>query len=86
MPVLLSRRKPDHIAGMDLLNRTALALHPTATDSDNEGLAKRMSMPCGSSTGFEGDASAGRARRSACLKQGIDAHGARKPIGGSFAG
>ena len=51
MPVLLARRKPDHIAGRDPLNRTALALHPTAADSDNEGLAKRMGMPCGSSTG-----------------------------------
>jgi hypothetical protein len=38
MPMLLARQEPDHIAGMDLLDRTALALHPTATGGDNEDL------------------------------------------------
>jgi hypothetical protein len=35
MPMLLARRKPEHIAGMNFFNRTAIALHPSATGYDN---------------------------------------------------
>ena len=38
MPMFFARREPDHISGMDLFNRTALALHPTAAASDNQRL------------------------------------------------
>ena len=38
MPVLLAWRKPDYVAGVDLLNRTALALRPTATGDDDQVL------------------------------------------------
>jgi hypothetical protein len=40
MPMLHARRKPDDIAGMDLLNRATLALRPTTTGGDNQGLAE----------------------------------------------
>src|SRR5258707_9203393 len=86
MPMLLARREPDHIAGMDLLDRAALALHPTATGCDNQRLTQRVCMPCGSSAGLECDTGVSRACRSVCLEQGIDAHRAGKPIGRSFAG
>src|SRR3954463_11711238 len=35
VPVLLARREPDHVAGTDLLDRAALALHPAATGRDD---------------------------------------------------
>src|SRR5262249_60626159 len=47
VPVLLPRRKPDHIAGPDLLDRPALALRPAASGRDDQGLAERMGMPGG---------------------------------------
>ena len=40
MPMLHARRKPDDIAGTDLLNRATLALRPTTTGGDNQGLAE----------------------------------------------
>jgi hypothetical protein len=43
MPMLLTWREPDHIAGMDLFNRTALTLHPTAAGCDDQDLTQRMS-------------------------------------------
>src|ERR1700744_5246247 len=86
MPMLLGRRKQDHIAGPDLLNWTALALRPAAASYDDQRLTQRGGMPCSSSAGFECDAGAGRARRSVCLKQGIDPYRAGKPIGRSFVG
>jgi hypothetical protein len=86
MPMLLARRKQDHIAGTDLLNWTVLALRPAAAGYDDQRLTQRVCMPCSSSAGLECDASAGRACRSVCLKQGIDPYRAGKPIGRSFAG
>src|SRR5262245_37023183 len=35
MPMLLARREPDHITGMNHFNRTAFALHPPATGCNN---------------------------------------------------
>ena len=40
MPMLFARREPDHIAGMNLFNRAALALHTPETSCDNQGLIK----------------------------------------------
>ena len=73
-------------AGMDILNRSALALHPTTTGCDDQGLTERMGMPRGAGTRLERDASARRASRWVCLEQGVDADRAGKPIGRSFAG
>src|SRR4051812_36208549 len=36
VPMLLARWEPDHIAGMDLLDRAALPLDPAATGRDDE--------------------------------------------------
>ena len=55
MPMLHARRKPDDIAGMDLLNRATLALRPTTTGGDNQGLAERVGMPRGASVRLEGE-------------------------------
>jgi len=50
MPMLLARREPDHIAGMNLFNRTGLALRLAAAGCDNQGLTERMCVPRGAST------------------------------------
>jgi hypothetical protein len=42
MPVLLARRKPDDIAGPDFLDGATLALDPTQTGCDDEGLPERV--------------------------------------------
>jgi hypothetical protein len=86
MPMLLARREPDHIAGMNLFNQTDLALHPPATGCDHQGLTQRVSVPCCSSAGLERDTGTGRACRSVCLKQRVNAHQAGKPVGRSFVG
>src|ERR1700721_3687432 len=45
MPMFLSRLKPDHIAGVDLFNRTIPTLHPSTPAGHNQSLAQRMRMP-----------------------------------------
>jgi hypothetical protein len=46
VPVFLAGREPDHVTGMDSLDRGSPALCPAATGRDNESLAERMRMPC----------------------------------------
>ena len=54
MPVFLARRKPNDIAGPDLLDRSAFALGPPAASRDDEGLTERMRMPSSPRPGLEG--------------------------------
>ena len=86
VPMLFAWRDRDHIAGMNLVNRTALLLHPSATGGDDQSLTERMGVPCCSGAGFEGDTGAGGASRGAWLEQWINAHCAGKPVGRSLAG
>ena len=46
VPVLFARREPDHVAGTDFLDRSALALHATAAGGDDQGLPQRVGVPC----------------------------------------
>jgi hypothetical protein len=57
-PVLLTGRKPDDITRPDFLNGPAFALHPSAANRNDQGLAQWMRMPGGPSTRLEGDARA----------------------------
>jgi hypothetical protein len=84
MPMFLARRKPDHIAGPDFFDGATLALHSTATGSDNEGLAQRMGMPCSSGTRFKRDRRGSCPSRIVGLKQGIDTNRAGKPVSRTF--
>ena len=45
VPMLLARREPDHVAGMDFLDRAALPLDPAATGRDDQGLPQRVGVP-----------------------------------------
>src|SRR6202023_1483381 len=63
MPVLLTRREPDHIAGADLLDRTAPALRPPEAGYDDQGLTEGMGVPGGARARLERDVRAAHARR-----------------------
>ena len=45
MPMLFTRRDPDHVSGPDFFNRSAPALHPPAAGGDNQMLTQRVGMP-----------------------------------------
>src|SRR3954453_23701932 len=55
VPVLLTWREPDDIAGPDLLDRAAFTLHPAETGHDEQGLAKRMRVPGRACARFKSD-------------------------------
>ena len=77
VPVLLAGSEPDHVAGMDLLYRAALALGPAAAGRDDQRLAERMRVPGGAGAGLEGHDGAGDTRRGAALEERVDPHGCR---------
>src|SRR5918994_3848053 len=58
MPMLLIRRKPDHIARADFLDRAAPGLHPAEAGRDDQNLAEGMGVPCRTRARLEGDAGA----------------------------
>src|SRR5439155_3520517 len=86
MPMFQSWGKPDDIAGTNLLDRTALALHPTETACNNERLTKRMRVPRCASSRLERDTRTGGACWRICLKQRIDSNRASEPISRSLRG
>jgi len=86
VPMLLVRRKPDHVARPDFFDRTTLALRPAEPGGDDQRLTERMRMPGGASTRLERDACATNARRFRRFEQRIDSHCAGEPISGSFSG
>ncbi len=59
MPMLFARREPDHVAGPNLLDRAAPTLRSPAASRNDQRLAKRMGVPCGSSARLERDDCAG---------------------------
>src|SRR5512135_2691881 len=71
VPVLLSRREPDHVAGPDLLDRPAPALRAAAPRRHDQGLAQGVGVPRGPRAGLERDGGAGHARRVGRLEQGV---------------
>ena len=69
--MLLSRRKPDHIAGPDFLDRPAPALRQSYTIIDNQRLAEGMGVPCRACSGFERHARSAPTRRIGGLEERI---------------
>src|SRR5277367_5526383 len=61
MPVLLARRKPDHITRTDLFDRLAFTLNPAEAGDDDQCLAQRMRMPSRACTRLERDTGAAHA-------------------------
>src|SRR5437899_6740958 len=86
VPVLLARRKPDHVARPNRLDRAAPSLRQAAAGGDDECLAERVRVPRRTGSGFERDTRADGARRIGGVEQRIDPDGTGKPIGRPFAG
>jgi hypothetical protein len=86
VPVLLTRRAPDHVARPNPLDRAAPALHQAAAIYHDQVLPQRMRVPCGPGARLERDAGRNRARRTGRLEQGIDAHSAGEILRRPFAG
>ena len=63
MPMLLTGRKPDHIARPNFLDRTALTLRPAESGGDDQRLTEWMRMPGSARTRLERDACATNTRR-----------------------
>src|SRR5262249_36229009 len=55
VPVLLTRREPDHVTGPDFLDRAAPALGQAAASRHDQGLAQRVGVPRRPSAGLERD-------------------------------
>ena len=70
VPMFLARRKPDNIARADFLERSTPVLRPATARSDNQRLAERMCMPCGSRARFEGDLRTNALAGSGAVKTG----------------
>jgi len=60
VPVLHTGRGPDDIAGLDLLLRAALFLHPAAACRHDQGLAGRVGVPRRARARLEADEAARR--------------------------
>jgi len=63
VPMFFVRRKPDHVARPDFLDRSAFALRPSQTGCDDQGLTEWMRMPGSARTRLERDAGATNACR-----------------------
>jgi hypothetical protein len=83
--MFLARRKPDNIARADFLERSTPVLRPATARSDNQRLAERMRMPCGSRARFEGDLRTDDACRLGRREKRVDAYSAREPICWAFS-
>src|SRR5205823_12035063 len=86
MPMLFTRRNPDHVTWPNLLDRPAPTLCKTAAGRDDQRLTQWMCMPGSASTRLESDTCATNTRRFGCLKQRANSYGTRKPISWPFVG
>jgi hypothetical protein len=84
VPMLLVRRKPNHIAWPDFLDRAAATLRPAKTGRNDQRLTEWMCMPGGASTRPERDACTGHACRFGRLEQRVNSNPTRKPISWPF--
>jgi hypothetical protein len=58
VPLLVTARAPDHVAGAEFDDLLALVLNPAATGRDEQGLAERRRAPMAPWGGLEGDGGA----------------------------
>src|SRR3954471_6662866 len=79
MPMLEVWREPHKVARPHLFDRSAVALHPSQTGSDDQGLSERMSVPVGASPGLKGDVTSAGPRRIGCLKERVYADRSGEP-------
>src|SRR5881227_3284781 len=80
VPMLLVRRKPDHIARPDFFDRSAPTLRPSEAGRDDQRLTKWMCMPRSACTRLERDVCTTHTCRLWSFKQRINPHGPGKPV------
>src|SRR3989441_8740765 len=85
VPMLLTRRYPDHVTGPNHLDRASPAPRETAASRHDQGLAQRVRVPGRPGAGLERDAGTGDACRIGGLEQRVDTYCAGEPLGGSNA-
>ena len=78
VPMLLAGREPHDVAGPDLLDRAALALHPAQPGCDDQRLTERMRVPGCPRARLKGDGGSADAGGIFTRKRCVDAHGAGK--------
>src|SRR6266516_3960427 len=86
VPMLLVRRKPDHIARSDFFDRSAPTLRPSKTRRNDQRLTERMCMPRSACTRLERDACTTHTCRLRSFKQRINPHCPGKPVSWPFSG
>jgi hypothetical protein len=86
VPVPFTGREPDHVAGPDFLDRTALALRPAKAGRDDQGLAERMGVPSRARARFEGDERAGDAGWLGRAQERVDANRSGEILRRALAG
>src|SRR3954451_16743533 len=86
MPMLLARREPNHVAGPDLLDRPALALHAAAARGHDQRLAEWVRVPRRARARLEGDQGASDTSRVRRGEERIAAPRTGKPLSRSLAG
>jgi len=62
VPVLLARSEPDHISGMDLLDRSTVSLRPSRSRGDYQRLAEGVRVPCSPRARLKSDTRTGNQR------------------------
>src|SRR5207249_1181551 len=80
VPMLLVRRKPDHIAGANFLDRFAPTLRPSKTRRDDQRLTEWMCMPRSTGTRLERDACAPNTCGFGRFEQRVNAHPPGEPV------
>src|SRR6184192_2485685 len=86
VPMLLTRRNPDHVTGPNLLDRASPTLRAATARRHDQRLAEWVRVPCRPGTGLERDAGARHARRIRGLEQRVDTYSAGEPLSRSSAG
>jgi len=86
VPMLLTRREPDHVTGMNFLDRSSPALREAAACSHNQALTQRVDVPCCSSAWFKRDTDTDYSCWVRRLNQGVYSYRAREILSRSFVG
>jgi hypothetical protein len=85
MPMLLTGRKPDHVARPDFLDRATPPLHPPETERNDQRLTEWMCMSCGAGTRFERNARCTGTCRFMRFEEWVNANCASEPLCRSLA-